>query len=221
MKSPLRRLVPLAVLILAFAIGMATLLNSFKFEATLERLQRSRLSAVSSDVADAARNSVALGLELEQMPTLNELVSRLSRADPLILGIDVFASDGRILYSSEAQRRGSAASSHWVGAAQHPAAREFFLREPADFVVGTPIRNSFDVVLGAVAVRYDRAPRDRSVALMNRALLTDAAITFIVAAGLAVLGLLWLFARLQKDVEAADIAQAERCASEVAALLDR
>jgi hypothetical protein len=216
----LRRLLPLAVLILGFAIGMASLLNSFKFESTLERLQRSRLAAVSSDVADAARSSIAFGLALDQMPALAELVHRLQHADPLILGIDVFGEDGVVIYSSDAQRRGSAVPAGWLLAARRPGGRDFFARESSYFAVVSPIRNSFDVVLGAVAVRYDRKPLDGSVAKMQKRLLWYAGVAFALSVLLAFVALTSLFARLRKELERIDAGEAGRRAGEAAAVLE-
>ena len=202
MQSPLARMLPLALLVLAFAIGMATLLNSFKFEATFDRLQRSRIASVGSDVADAASRSAALGISLENMAALAELLKRQSGTDRLIAGIDVFGEDGQVLHSSEDARRGATVPYAWLAAMRRPGAREFFAREPGYFVAGAPIRNSFDVVLGGVAVRYAREPHDRSAALARRTFAEYGAIAFAVAALLCSAMLAWLVSRLRRVLDA-------------------
>lgn len=187
MNLAIRPLWGLVLLVLAFALGMASMLGYFKYESTLKNLRRSALSLVAADVVDAIQRSIELSGQLQESPTLQALIERQFGASPLIVGIDILDEKGRILFSTEAQRRLTMAPAPWIKAAGVSAGGGWSVTENRTFVTGRIVTNSFGVALGGVAIRHDRAGFDHSLAQMR---------LYLAAVGWAVLGAAGVFATL-------------------------
>ena len=177
MKLPLRPFLVLLLIVLGFSIGMATLLNYFKFESTIRTLEGSRFGLVAEDIGNNIELSLGLGLSFGEIGTLQELIERHRSSDVLILSIEVLDNGGRVRYSTRPERAGQAAPAGWLAALRRP---EWLRVEPDAFVAGRTMRNNFDVVIGGVAVRYDRGQTNAAVAEMGLRLIElGAAITAV------------------------------------------
>lgn len=189
----------LLVLVLGFAVGMGSLLNYFKFESTVHKLQQSRIALVAAEAHAAMEKSLALGAVLAESATLQGLIERLRHADPLILTIDLLDEEGRAVLRTGGKRASHTVPSHWIKAAQRPGAHEWFRAEDDAFVVGRVVRNSFDVVTGSVVVRYERSGFDRMVKAMGLYLGEVGLISIAAAALLGNLVLLVLLLSVRRD----------------------
>lgn len=167
MNLSLRPFLMLLVLVLGFALGMASLLNYFKFESTVRKLQRSRIALITEDTSDAIGRSLSFSAELAASTTLQPLIERQLGADPLILSIDIIDEAGKTLFSTQAARVNQAAPADWLRRANRPNARDWFLAEPDAFVDGLNVANSFGVHVATVVVRYQRSGFDLTVAAMK------------------------------------------------------
>lgn len=194
----------LVALVLGFAVGMAGLLNYFKFESTVKKLQRSRISLVAAEAHGAMEKSLALGAVLAESATLRGMLESLGRADALILSIDLLDANGAVALSTDAARVGSTPPQAWLKAARRPGTSESFVDERAAFAVVRIVRNSFDVPLGSVVVRYERTGFDRTVAAMGRNLGLVGLMALAGAAALSSLALFALFSRIGRELSAAE-----------------
>ncbi len=61
----------------------------------------------------AAENYLAIGLNLEQMAALQSLIERERSSFAQVQAIDVFAANGRLLYSTDLSTLGSQVPAHW------------------------------------------------------------------------------------------------------------
>ena len=61
----------------------------------------------------AAENYLAIGLNLEQMAALQSLIERERSSFAQVQAIDVFAANGRLLYSTDLSALGSQVPAHW------------------------------------------------------------------------------------------------------------
>ena len=188
MKLPMRLLLALLVIVIGFSVGMAALLNYFKFESTIRKLEGARFSLVANDIGHNIELSLGLGLAFGEIGTVQELIERHRASDRLILSIDALDHLGRIRYSSQPERLGTQVPAQWL-AVQRQSRWSFV--KPDAFVAGRTVRNAFDVVVGGVTVRYDRRQTDSAVARMGRQLTAVAA---ALTAVLTVLGAAALFA---------------------------
>lgn len=182
MNVPLRPFLALLAIVLGFSVSMAALLNYFKFESTLRKLEYARFGLVADDIGNNIELSLGLGLSFGEIGTLQELIERHSGSDSLILSIDVLDGTGRIRYSTRSNRAAQSAPDRWLAMLRRP---DWQLAEPDAFIAGRTVRNTFDVVVGGVALRYNRGPSDAAVAMMGLRLIELAA---VITAALVLLG---------------------------------
>lgn len=205
MKSTRSRFIGVALLVCLFAVGMATFLNYYKYKATFGNLVKSRLLVIGYGIENGVQSSLGLGLAFNELTTLNDVLQREGKADRLITGIDVFDSAGKVLYSTDPARLGKDAPESWRRAASAVATganREYSVQEQAELVSGIALRNSFDLTVGYLAMRYDRAYVDANVAEMGLRLLGIGAAAFIAAGVLCALALSFLLRGYERDMRA-------------------
>jgi sensor histidine kinase regulating citrate/malate metabolism len=199
MNLNLRSILVILLLVFGFAIGMASLLNYFKLESTVKKLQRSRMAMVAGEVSDAMQRNLELGAALAESASLQQLIDRDRGADAAIIAIDIFDERGRVLFSTERTRAGLQIPDSWISAASRPVAGAWFVAEAQAFVTGLAVTNSFNVPVGGVSVRYQRAGLDASLAA-TRVYLGEVAMAVLVCGvGLTLLGLWALLARVRRD----------------------
>lgn len=206
MNLGLRPLWLLILLVLTFAIGMASILNYFKYENTLKKLQRSTFHLVAADVHESLQRSLALGGSLAETPTLQDLIERQRGASPLILSIDILDATGMIIFSTEAQRVLTLAPAPWTKAGAASATGAWSVSDDRAFVIGRIVKNNFDIAVGGVALRYERAALDNKLAHMMLYLAGVGLVAMCAAGVLAFLGLLFLGGLIRRDFAVASSA---------------
>lgn len=210
MDSMQRRMIGVAVSVCAFAVGMAGLLNYFKYAATAERIVEQRLGFTGRSIENSILTSLSLGLQFADLSTLPAMLERERAADELILGIDVFDSEGRTLYSTDAARRNQAAPQAWLAAAHRVGHRDWVARSSEGSVVGLSLQNDIGLTIGHVALRYDGDRVRRSAHGVAPALAMVSAGVFAVAAVAASLAMLMLVRRIERDVAGVEAAAHRR-----------
>ena len=152
MTSTRARFVFVALLVCIFAIGMATFLNYFKYKSTVGQIVKSRVLVVANAIENSVQASLALGLSFGELNMLGGLLERQAASDNLILGIDVFDTNGKQLYRTDAVRTGQSVPTGWMETAGR-AKVDWFVEEPDQFVAGIAIKNNFNLTTGYLAVR--------------------------------------------------------------------
>jgi len=201
MKTTYTRFIGVAIVVCLFAVGMATLLNYYKFKSTVEKVARDRILITASTIDNSVESSLGLGMGFAELTTLPSLMERERASDPLVTAIDVFDPSGKIVYSTVAERVGSRVPDAWLATASR-AKEEWWVTEPRELVAGVVERNNFNLTVGYLAIRYDRAYVDRSITEVGRNLLAIGAIAFVLVA-LAVSGaLVLILRRFERDMRA-------------------
>lgn len=165
-----RRFFFVALVVVVFGVGMTVFLNYFKFQTAVEAAARSRILLLAGNVGEGVQGALAIGLPLAAIPAVPELLARERAADPAIVSISVFDPAGRILYSTDAAARGHGVPAAWLAAARHSRTEPWHLAAGESAVVGIAVRNSFDLELGQIAIRYSRANIAAALAGMRREL---------------------------------------------------
>lgn len=165
-----RRFFLVAMVVAVFGVGMTVFLNYFKFQSAVEAAARSRILLLAGNVDEGVHGALAIGLPLTAIPALPNMLARERSADPAILSIGVFDPAGRMLYSTDDAARGRDVPAAWLAAARRAGAEPWQLAEGDSAVVGLALRNSFDLELGQVAIRYSRASITAALAGMRREL---------------------------------------------------
>jgi predicted MFS family arabinose efflux permease len=210
MKGLHFRLAALAILIAAFAVGMAVLLIVFKVQSTHLELRHGRFDMVAREVDRLVESSLSLGVPFDELPRLQAALDRQNSFDRDIRSIDVVKLNGRISYSSDATRIGQLAPAAWREQWSLIATTD--AKKPTndvstwrivditrdvldDAIAGTALANAFGEREGYVAVRYTLEATQRAQQQVRSAMLPFALKAFAVTA-ILIYALLLLFAWL-------------------------
>jgi hypothetical protein len=200
MESTRSRMILVATLVCFFAVGMAALLNYYKYRGTADRIVKERLLVVGNSIESGIQASLALGLQFGDLESLPGTMERERATDNLILGIEVFDTEGKALYSTDRLRLNRPVPPSWMAAAHRAGDADWFVEAESESAAGMAIKNNFGLTLGYVAVRFSddrvRAAHD----VVRRDLAVSALGIFVVAAALASLALILVKRRLTTEM---------------------
>jgi len=204
MEATRGRMVAVALVVCAFAVGMAGLLNYFKYRSTANRLVAERLVVTGKAIESSIQNAMALGLQFSDIGTLPGTLDRERATDELIQGIDVFDTEGKMLYSTDALRSTRPIPALWLAAARRAGTDNWFVEDEQESAAGISVRTNFGLTIGYLALRYSgEKVRDAAYVVAKEiALLTLA--MFVLSAGLSTFALLAVMKRLTGDVDAVE-----------------
>lgn len=201
MDSTQRRMVGVAVAVCAFAVGMAGLLNYFKYRSTATRLIEQRLTFTGKTIENSIQSSLSLGLQFGDLATLPAMLERERATDDLIVGIDIFDTEGKPLYSTDRLRAQRQAPGTWVAAAKRAGKEdEWVVRADEDSAVGIGLQNNLGMTIGYLALRYSEDRVRQAAQAVARDLAVNALGIFVASATLASVALLAVMRRLGRDV---------------------
>lgn len=206
MDSTQRRMIAVAVSVCAFAVGMAGLLNYFKYRATASQIIEQRLTFTGKSIENSIQSSLSLGLQFADLATLPAMLERERATDDLILGIDVFDTEGRPLYSTDRLRGTRPAPATWVAAARKAGDKDWMVHNDKESAVGVALQNNFGLTIGHLALRYSDDRVRQAAQVVARDLAMNSLFIFAVAAALASAALLLVMRRLAADMQTVEVA---------------
>ena len=199
-------MITVAVLVCLFAVGMAALLNYFKYRSTADRLITARLIVIGKGIENSIQASLALGLSFNELATLPSLIESERKADPLILGIEVFDPEGKRLYSTDRLGMTRAAPASWLAAARRAGTGNWSVIDGDNSAVGISIENNFGLTVGYLALNYLRTSIDRDAHVVAKELALASLAVCAVAAALAALMLNLAMRGLERDMRVVEAA---------------
>ncbi len=206
MNSTRPQMIMVAILVCLFAVGMAGLLNFFKYRSNAERIIKERLIVTGSTIENSIRSSLALGMQFADLGTLPGTLERERATDDLILGIEVFDVDGKPLYSTDRLRAARNAPTAWLETARQSAGKDWFVRAGTESAAGVALENSFGLLLGYAVLRYSDEQVKASTSAVARELALTTFGVFVVAAILASFALVLTMGRVARDFESVEAA---------------
>jgi hypothetical protein len=198
------QMILVAVAVCAFSVGMAGLLNFFKYRSTAEHLIEERLIVTGNAIENSIQSSLALGLQFADIGTLPGTLERERGTDDLILSIEVFDTEGRPLYSTDRLRATRNAPSSWLDAARMSKGKDWSVKSGADTAAGIAIENNFGVIVGYLALRYSDELVSQSTHAVARELTFMVLGLFAAAATVASLALMAVMRSLNRDFAAVE-----------------
>jgi hypothetical protein len=204
MESTQRNLVAVAVVVSGFAVGMAGLLNYFKYRSTANRLVTERLVVTGKAVENTIQSALELGLQFSDIATLPNTLDRERGTDALIQGIDVFDTDGALLYSTDRLRASRPVPPAWLAAARKAGNDNWFVDDDNDAAAGISLKNNFNLPIGYLALRFSTEQVREDALHVARELALSAAGMFVLSATLSSMALLGVMRRLNRDVAEAE-----------------
>ena len=203
------RFILVALVVGVFAIGMAAFLNYFKYKSTFASVVRERVLVIGRGIENSVQTSLSLGMQFNELSTLPTQISREMAADRIIRGIDLFDHTGQAIYSTDRGRVSRAVPAGWVQAADRSKTNEWNVEEPGEYVAGISIKNSFNLTVGYLALRYSRDVVDAATAKAGREILVSSTLALIGIAILAPLALITVIRRFERDLAALENATAD------------
>jgi hypothetical protein len=204
MESTKWRMVVVAVLVCFFATGMAGLLNYYKYRGTADRVIKERLLVVGNSIESSIQNSLALGLQFDDLGALPGTMERERATDNLIIGIEVFDPEGKTLYSTDRLRIARPVPVAWTAASQLAGDKDWFAEDDSESAAGMSIKNSFGLTIGHLAVRFSDDRVRAANGAVGRELAIAALGIFVVSAALASLAMWGVKYRLAREMAAVE-----------------
>lgn len=197
------RFICVALVVSLFAVGMAAFLNYFKYKSTIGGIAKTRALLVGRGIESSVQASLGVGMQFAELSQLNDLLQRERSSDRLVRGIDVFDTQGHIVYSTDPRRIGERVPAGWLrSAARTKGTNEWGHEADEDYLAGISIRNAFNLVVGHIGLRYARDEVDRAATVAGREILIAAAISFAGIALIAPLALIVVIRRFEQDLMA-------------------
>lgn len=206
MQTTKRRMVAVAVVVCGFSVGMAGLLNYFKYQSTTSRIVTERLVVTGKAVENVIHLALDLGLQFSDIATLPATLERERNTDDLIQGIDIFDNEGKLLYSTHQPTGNRPVPAPWLAAIASARGGEWRVDAEGASAAGISLKNSFGVTLAHMALRYSRERLHHENAEVARELAANTLIVFVLSSVVASLSLLGVMARLERDMADAEAA---------------
>ena len=202
MDSTKQRMVLIAAMVCFFAVGMAGLLDFFKYRSTADGIVTERLLVIGHTIENSIQQSLSLGLQFSGLDALPAMMERERANDDLILSVEVFDIEGHPLYAAGRAAGAREMPASWLASARRAGTADWFVKNGAESATGVSIENNFGLTVGYLAVRYDSDRIRQAEAAVAWQLAWVAMGVFAVAATLASLALIAVMNRLSRQVQA-------------------
>lgn len=151
------------IIILFFSLLLNSFLNFFNFEKTYKDLVCSRFIVAGRDLKNMIEYQLNLGLYLQELKNIQELISEIKSKDKSITAIEVFDENGNILFDTETNKIGTQVNKNILSGAKKyvktkgkNAADEkpVTVMDSGNGVIILPVTNSYDIRVGSIALAY-------------------------------------------------------------------
>jgi len=200
------RFILVALVVSFFAVGMSAFLNYFKYKSTIGSIVKSRVLLIGRGIESSVQTSLQVGMQFNEIGALPEMLRREQLSDPLMRGIDVFDAQGQVIYSSDRSRVGQKVPDAWIQAAERSKSTEWSSEAARDYVAGISIKNSFDLKVGYLALRYARDEVDQAAKKAGTEILAASLTAFAGVAVLAPIALIIVIRRFERDLRSLEAA---------------
>jgi len=130
----------------------------------------SRNAFVAGTVKTRLELGLGLGLELETLNNIQGIIDAAAAADPNIEAIQVFGPQGQVLFGAGPQGHNNSVPASWQRLLKLGRPDEAWsIRDSSALVTGVALTNSFEQVVGGLAISYSRQSFDAT----SRAMLID------------------------------------------------
>lgn len=184
------RVVVLFAVIIGFCVALGAYMNYSSVRTAYLGAIHSRLQVVADGIRHVIETAQSLGIGLAAQPTLTPLLKERHQVSPLLLSIDVYNTQHRVLYSSAPARVGSRLSA--------TAIRNGTYREVE------PVVNNLGLTTGGLLLRFDRKLIDQKLNGLAWAVLDATLPALFGALAIGCGGVMLLLIRLRRQTTSAD-----------------
>lgn len=194
-------------LILLAAVLSITLLSLRSFERAQSAVLNERLQFILFETKQSLEQALRIGLPLGGEHGIGEKLDQLRRLDDQVISIEVFDSNGVVLFSTDRVFINELVSERWLEAmaalsGQDRASKIWSHREHDVLVEGLAVARPDDNLVGSVALQYLVSGFDRSAERAGLVLFQAGAFLLVGMVGLALIGSRMFMAPLLRRLNA-------------------
>lgn len=170
--------------ILLSVLALLLLMNTIKFSGLMSAVVSSKLEVVTSSVERSIIKAEQLGLPLQEMNNLNDLLLREKHRDGQIRGIHIINRKGQLLFSSEAaDGLRLPADSPLIRRALNSEEAAWRYDEEHALFTGLQLFDATGQMTGSIVIDYDKSRYAADIQQVNDRLLTMTLAIFLGFAG--------------------------------------
>ena len=138
------------------AAGLFIAIHSAQFNRSVAALEEARFAFALSQLRQEIEQQLDLNPSLHSLRPLQQLLVDVRDRDRDILSIDLFDEAGQLVFSTDRGGIGDTIPGEWRRASEAVVGPLWVIDEAQTGVIGAPLVNSFNVVVGGLALRFDR-----------------------------------------------------------------
>jgi hypothetical protein len=155
---------------IVIAVALVLMLTYLKAQDSLANMVESRNAFVAGTLKNRLELGLGLGLELESLNNIQDIINAAAAADPNIEAIQVFQTQGQVLFGAGPQGHNNLVPASWSRLLTQGRPDEAWsIRDSGALVTGVALTNSFEQIVGGLAISYSRQSFDAT----SRAMLGD------------------------------------------------
>ena len=193
------RITVMMMLILGIGVVITTTLSTHKFDDTLDGFLTSRYKFVIDEIRQHVETNLNIGIALTDLQDINREIIKHRQTDDQILSIEIFDSNGTVLFSTDPSFVSDQVSDRWWRASR--SQQQVWAHSERDArVVGGPIYDGFGQNVGSVALRYTRIFFDHHVAAQTYYLMIVCAVVVVIMLVFSMLGAIGSVRSVRADI---------------------
>lgn len=185
------------VAVLAGVFALTALLGYFQFRETFSDLLQARFNFVVFNIKNVIESNLRLGLPLDALSDIQDVLARERAQDEQILSIDVFDETGNLLFTTDRGGIGDKVPPAWLRSTTRGLDEVWTIADEDAFIIGIPLINAFDKLVGGIALRYSSEDFETRARAVGGAFARIAGLALLAAAFLAALLTYLVFRRFE------------------------
>lgn len=141
------------------------------------------------DMKNTVEYGLNLGLSLSELQNIQKVIEGIKEKDSEIVSIKVFDDKGASVFDTEGVSEGEMIPEEWRKIHEESGKDLWNMAFKESFVIGVPLYNNFDVMVGGLAISYSKAHIEGTVKKMGFFMGKSVIITLLVFALITVIGM--------------------------------
>lgn len=166
--------------ILISVLALLLLMNTIKFSGLMSAVVSSKLEVVTASIERSVIKAEQLGLPLQEMNNLNDLLIREKHRDTQIRGIHIVDRAGKPLFSSESEALSIAPESPLIRRALFSEEAAWRFDEEHALFTGLQLFDATGGLIGSIIIDYDKSQYAADILRVNDRLLMMTLAVFLV-----------------------------------------
>ncbi len=192
------RMSVMLVAVLGIGLIITAMLITDRFQRALMRLSTSHYAFAIDQIRQYTETNLTFGIALADQKNVGQEISKLRQAYQQILSVEIFDTEGIVLFSTDPSFTGALVSEKWqqLSRSQQPV---WDTSERGVGVVGGPVHINSEHI-GSIVIRYTWSVLDQQVSEQVYYMAIASAIIVVVVAIVIALGSIYLLRDTRADI---------------------